>query len=87
MIKEKVYLISTERGYINDDGFETENQFNLKEFKNLDDAQNFCKEENKINSNYCSPQEVWKIKDKNNIPYYFDLESSDEEIQEHLENI
>ena len=86
MIKEKIYVISTEKGWIDDNNEETENEYNLQEFETLEEAKEFCKGLNTINSNYSAPKEVYKIF-KNRIPYYFDLDTTDKEIEEILEEI
>lgn len=86
MIKEKIYVISTEKGWIDDDNEETENAYSLQEFETLEEAKEFCKELNTINSDYSAPEEMYKVF-KNRIPYYFSLDMTDKEIEEILEEI
>ena len=84
--KIKVYIIGTERGWIDVDLDETENLINLREFETFEKAQECSNELNKFNKDYSIAGEINKVYVNNDFKGYFETDWSDKEIQEVLEN-
>lgn len=84
--KNKVYIIGSENGWINDNLCETEVLENLKEFETFEEAEKCSNSLNEFNGNYTVPGEIFKVYVNNDFKGYFYDEWSNQEIEEFLVN-
>ena len=84
--KIKTYIIGTKKGWINNNLSETENLENLKEFETFEEAKKYSNSLNEINEDYSKAGEINKVYIDNDFKGYFDIDWSDQDILQFLEN-